>query len=399
MDSLSAEPLTGTEGASSPFWSPDGMHLAFFADGALKRIDATGGAPVRLCDADNPRGGTWSSNNVIVFGNAGSPLQRVSASGGIPAAVTTLAEGDMGHNRPHFLPDGRHFLYRQVRGSRPGERVRGATFVGSLDSSDTVMVLESDGSNVQYAQGRLLFLRGTTLMAQPFDAERLTVTGEPVPVAEEIVISGGPPIGQFSASVGGVLAFRSDSVTTSRSKLVWFDRSGKELAAVDGHEGWNTSLDVSPDGLRVAAALRDPVTGASDIWLLDNGRGTRSRLTSDSAEDGSPAWSRDGTRIFFDSTRNGRSQLFVTSVDEGRPEQPLLDADVSRSSATVSPDGQYVVFVQDRGENSDLFAASVTGQARTVPFMETPFAELDPRFSPDGRWVAYTSNESGRPEV
>ena len=398
LDSLASQPLTGTDGASSPFWSPDGQYLGFFADGALKKIAVSGGAPVTLCEVQNPRGGTWSAGNVIVFGSWGSPLQRVSTSGGVPTAVTTLAAGEAGHNRPSFLPDGRHFLYRGVTRTGSDEDLRGSIFVGALDSSEVSQVLESDAANVQYSQGRLLFLRGTTLMAQSFDVTRLMVTGEPVRIAQEIQTSGGPPIGQFSVSAGGTLAYRSDDAADGG--LVWFDRSGTQETTLAGAGGRYAGLDLSPEGDRVAAALRDPVTGTLDIWILDTARALRTRLTFDGADDGNPAWSPDGKLVLFDSTRNGRRQLFLKPGDGSAPEEPLLVNDVGRWGPTWSPDGRYAVFVQDTVDfNSDLFAIAITGERKVFPFVQTPFAEGDARFSPDGRWVAYISDESGRPEV
>jgi hypothetical protein len=217
LDTLSAQALAGTEGAYSPFWSPDSRLLGFFAGGKLKKIEVSGGPPLTLCDAKESRGGTWSRDGVIVFNPANQvALQRVPASGGVPTAATVLTQGETAHMRPSFLPDGRHFLYRAVTGLGGGP-----IYLASLDSAERKLLLNADSQNVLYSRGHLLFLRETTLMAEPFDPRRLVLTGDAFPIAEQVQTTGtNPPYGVFSASENGVLAYEAGSAAAGSQLVV-----------------------------------------------------------------------------------------------------------------------------------------------------------------------------------
>jgi hypothetical protein len=231
LDTLNAQPLAGTEGAGSPFWSPDSRALGFFAGRKLKRLDASGGPAVTLCDAPNSRGGTWGRDGIIVFQPTnGTALQQVSAAGGVPTPATVLGPGETAHRRPYFLPDGRHFLYSASAANPPMP-----IYVGSLDSTERTLVVNADANNTAYSQGHLLFVRGTTLMAQPFDVGRLTLTGEPVPIADQLQGSNTtPPNRFFSVSDAGVLVYQTGRGDGGNNRqLAWFDRAGKRLGLVE----------------------------------------------------------------------------------------------------------------------------------------------------------------------
>jgi hypothetical protein len=206
LDTLTAHPLAGKDGARSPFWSPDSRFLGFFADGKLKKIEVSGGPPIVLFDAANTLGGTWSRDGVIVFYTRSGTLEKVSASGGVPTGATALAQGETRHMWPFFLPDGRHFLYRVFTG--PGA---GPIYVSAFDAAERKLLLNTASANVLYTQGHLLFLREGTLMAQPFDARRLELTGDALPIAEQIQTEAAAfwPHGVFSASENGVLAYQA----------------------------------------------------------------------------------------------------------------------------------------------------------------------------------------------
>ncbi len=205
LDTLAAQALAGTEGAFQPFWSPDSRFIGFFAAGKLKKIEVSGGPSISLCDAPDPRAGTWNRDGVIVFAPmANAALQRVSAAGGVPSAATTLGQGEAVHMRPFFLPDGQHFLYRPS--TAPGG---GPAYVGSLNSAERKFLINADSSNVVYSEGHLLFLRENTLMAQPFDAQRLVLTGDAFPIAENIRDSG------TTSAAGILLSFRERGVGVS----------------------------------------------------------------------------------------------------------------------------------------------------------------------------------------
>jgi len=256
LEGLSAQPLAGTEGVSAPFWSPDSQFLAFFAGGQLKKIDAAGGPPVVLGDApaaiaDGPGGsGAWNRDGLIIFAaTAAARVQRVSASGGAPSPVTTLdaQQGESFHVWPFFLPDGRHFLYLAIGNKTGGAIAPNGIYVASLDTGDRQLLLPG-GSNAQYAQGHLLFLREQTLMAQPFDLDRLELAGEAVPIAQQVFIgSGQEGIGAFSVSETGALAYQTGLSGEVRSQLTWFDRSGKQIGVL-GDQADYGDVQLSPDG-------------------------------------------------------------------------------------------------------------------------------------------------------
>jgi len=393
LDTLDAQALAGTEGATSPFWSPDDRFVGFFADGKLKKIDISGGAPVVLCDAPDNRGGAWSSAGVILFSVGLSGLQRVPAAGGVPTLATMLAEGETGHTRPQFLPDQRHFLFSPYSTSQ--ERT---IYAGSLDSSDRVRLLESESGLYYYSAGHLLFLRETTLMAQPFDSERLMLAGEAFPIADQIRVLGAANF--FAASEAGVLVYQTGTGTAASVQLRWFDRAGKEVALLGGR-GDSFSVELSPDGTRAAINIRDRPRNTLDVWLYDVSRGVRTRLTFDPGREGATVWSPDGTRVAFDSDRAGPLHLYWKPSSGIGAEEPIPGSESAGRTYSWSADGRYLLF-QTRASgapNQQLWALPLAGDRKPFPFLQTPFDATRARFSPDSRWVAYTSRESGREEV
>jgi Tol biopolymer transport system component len=393
FDTLAAQELAGTEGASSPFWSPDSRSLGFFAGGKLKKIDVAGGPPITLCDAPSSRGGSWSRDGIIVFNpNNNVALQKVPAAGGTPGAATVLGQGENAHRRPFFLPDGRHFLYSAAAAAGL------SIYVGSLDSTDRKLLTAADANNAAYSQGHLLFLRETTLMAQPFDAQRLELTGEAFPIAEQIQRSSTtPPNGFFSASENGVLAYQTGT-GAGGSQLAWFDRSGKQVGTL-GDVAPYGDLELAPDGRRASVSILVG-SGARDIWLYDLERGLRTRFTFDPANEWSSIWSPDGSRVVFNSIRKGVGDLYQKPSSGAGAEEMLFEDKLSKYPVSWSPDGRSILFRSIGGPaGDDLFILPLTGDKKPVPFVNTQFREAFGQFSPDGRWVAYSSNESGRTEV
>jgi serine/threonine protein kinase len=399
LDALAAQTLAGTDGASSPFWSPDSRFLAFFAGGKLKKTEVSGGSPITLCDAPDNRGGTWSRNGVIVFAPSyPGILQKVSASGGVPAAATMLGAGEIAHVRPIFLPDGRHFLYNANTSSASGVPI----YMASLDSNERKLLLNTDGSNVFYTQEHILFLRDTTLMAQPFDSRRLVFTGEAFPVAEEIQTQpGAPPYGVFSASDTGVLAYQTGTAAAG-SQLVWLDRTGKQIGVL-GDSGRYGDLELSPDGKRASVSIPDQGGKGRDIWLYDVARGLRTRFTFDPADEFTSVWSPDGSRVVFNSRRKGHLDLFQKASSGAGTEEVLLEDNVDKYPESWSPDGRFILYSTGgntpRTTGNDLFVLPLSGDRKPFPFLNTQFNEAQGQFSPDGRWIAYRSDESGRGEV
>jgi serine/threonine protein kinase/Tol biopolymer transport system component len=394
LSALTAQPLAGTEGAARPFWSPDSRFLGFFAEGKLKKIEVSGGPPQKICDYATGADGSWSPAGVILFdGRAADPIQRVSAEGGTPV-VAVKADASRKETMvawPEFLPDGRHFLYMAQSQKAEDHMYR----IGSLDSKES-RALAPAQSLVTYAPpGHLLFVRESTLVAQPFDAKAMKTTGEPVPLAEHVgTIATG--LARFSASRNGVLAYRTGD---SGSRLLWFDRDGKELSAV-GDPGDYSDTMLSPGGDRLAFVLSDPRAGKADIWIRDLARGASSRFTFDPAVDISPLWSPDGKTIVFSSDRGGQFDLYTKAAGGGGQEQPLLHSEEMKVACDWSRDGRYIAF-QSLGKktNWDLWVLPTSGDRKPILFLQTPFNETRPAFSPDGKWLAYQSNESGRPEI
>ena len=397
LDALSAQPLAGTEGAAYPFWSPDSRFLGFFVQGKLKKIDASGGPPLTLCDAPLGRGGTWNRDGVIVFAPKTGELHRVSASGGASSPVTKLDEtqGETSHRWPCFLPDGEHFLYLRWSGTASETA---AIYVASLASHERKLLLHVD-SNVEYAQGYLLYLRERTLMAQPFDATHLETAGGAFPIAEQIQSLLGLTRGVFSVSEQGVLAYHTGA-GASGSQLTWFDRSGQPQGEL-GDPAPYSSPQLSPDGKRAAVIIHDPQTRRPDIWLIDVARGLRTRFTFDPAEERVIAWSPDGNRIVFNANRKSHFDIYQKAASGAGSDELLLESNLDKYPTSFSPDGRFLLYYTsgDPKTKTDLWVLPLEGDRKPFPFLQTEFSESGCQFSPDGRWVAYNSDESGRFEI
>jgi eukaryotic-like serine/threonine-protein kinase len=406
LDSLDGQPLPGTEGADHPFWSPDSRYIAFFAQGKLRKIEASGGPSVTLCDAPDGRRGTWNRDGVIVFSPAFlGPLYRVSAEGGAATPITTLdpSREEDAHLFPQFLPDGRHFLYYAKSTQRRGNE---QIYIDSLDSklgSKNRKPLVSTHWMAAYTPaggGYLLFIREGTLMAQRFNADRLELSGEPSPVAEKVAEpdpSATTPwnlFACFSASTNGVLAHWNRA--SANTQLAWFDRQGKQLGTV-GAPG-DSSPSLSPDGKRVA--ITRSVSSNTDIWLLDLARSTASRFTFDPAGELGPLWSPDGSRIVFNSNRDGKYNLYQKASSGVGNDELLLKSDEDEYPTDWSSDGRFIVFEKlNPKTNWGLWVLPLEGDRKPFPFLQTQFTEWYGEFSPDGQWMAYQSDESGRFEV
>jgi eukaryotic-like serine/threonine-protein kinase len=409
LETLEARPLDGTEGAAWPIWSPDSRFIAFLGQGKLKKIEAAGGPPLTLCDVPSFLGGAWNRDDKIVFGSFAGLLQ-VSASGGSPSPVTTGRTAVS----PSLLPDGRHFLYWLASGQ--GGSGTGV-YVGSLDAKPQEQPskrLLPDNSVVAYAPssdpavGRLLFVRGSpvlgasgTLMAQPFDVRRLELTGEAVPIAEQVSNL------SFSTATDALVYMTSSQsgVPTEvngyiRGQLTWFDREGKVLGTF-GDPGVYRELALSPDGKRVAFERADPQNlSTRNIWLYEFARGVTTRFTFDSAWDAYPLWSPDGSRIAFGSNRGGGFDLYQKTSNLAGEDELLYKSDDAKVSTSWSPDGRFLLYFNPAPPNR-TWLLPLGGSANRKPVLieRSEFNQAAPRFSPDGRWIAYSSDESGRDQI
>jgi Tol biopolymer transport system component len=384
---LSTQMFPGTDGASQPFWSADSKFIAFFDQGKLKKINAAGGPVQTICDAPNPRAGDWSKGGMIVFApNRIGPIYRVPSSGGEAVAVTKLLRDQTGHRNPQFLPDGRHFLYFAA-GTPTG------VFVGSFDSPDGRHLVDADAPAFYAPQGYLLFVRQGTLLAQPFNPGKLQLSGEPVPVAEQVAYDG--PARSFSVSENGTLAYRS-GFGGLMGQLTLSDRTGKLIETV-GEPGQLVRPDMSPDGKRIAVERREGQ--GSDIWLVETSSGKTSRFTFDAAqENSSPVWSPDGSRIAFVSRRDGKWGIYEKPSNQTGTETLLYESGDLKLPAGWSPDGKFLLFVVLK-EHGAIWKLPLTGDRQPTPVFETRFSNSDPQISPNGKWIAYRSDETGRSQV
>ncbi len=400
LNALTAQPLAGTEGASNPFWSPDSQWIGFFVGTTLRKIKASGDLPLKLCDlAYDGNAGTWSRDDVIIFAESYGPLYRVSASGGVPSAATRLGESprEVNHRFPTFLPDGRHFLYLAMRG--PGaERLGAGVYVASLDNQERKLLLP-DHSNVVYGSGYLLFRRDRSLMAQPFDTERLELTGDAFPIADHLRIYTNPMSAVFSVSENGVLVYQAGTALAG-SQLVWFDRNGEQLGVL-GDPAYYRDADLSPDGKKVAVDIRDTRLDTQDIWFYDVARGLRTRFTFDSAPGAVPVWSPDGSRIIYCSKRKGPFDLYQRASNGAGTEEVLPESNLTKYPTSWSRDGRFVLYYTwgDPKTRADLWVLPMFGDRKPFPILQTEAIEAKGRFSPDGRWIAYISDESRQLEV
>jgi Tol biopolymer transport system component len=392
LDQTIAQPLAGTEGASAPFWAPDGRALGFFADAKLKRIDLTGGAPQVLADAPVPRGGTWNRDGVMVFApTATSGLMQVAPTGRTPTALTRLARDQRSHRWPQFLPDERRFLFF-VQGTPDTQGV----YLGSLDGGEPTRVLAADFVAAYAPPGYLLLVSQGALVARRFDAARGVVSGDQLPIAPVVGGAAGAFRGAFAVSATGVLAYRSGS-TTTRRQLVWVDHTGQPRGVLLPLDDTQLSyVELAPDGRQVAVFRT--VQGNPDVWLIEVASGLPSRFTFDPSVDISALWSHDGSRLIFRSNRNGQFDLFEKPANGTTDERPLLVTPQDKAPLSWSP--QFLLYaVQDPKTQSDLFALPLVGENKPVPVATSIYDEVQGQFSPDGRWVAYASNESSRYEI
>jgi Tol biopolymer transport system component len=393
-----ARALPDSDAAAFPFWSPDGKSLAFFAQGRLKRIELAGGPSRVLASVAAPRGGTWNNDGVIVFApNSGDGLYRVSAEGGPVTRLTTLDTGrrEVSHRWPMFLPDGRHIIFVN-RSPNPDERL--AIYVTSLDAPDAQHMRKLAGSDspATYSNGRLFYVRGTTVFAQPFDLSRLLFSGEMTAVLEHVMVDHDMDGLVAFSVVGDVIAART--AENAGSQLMWFDRSGRALNAI-GPMGAGDP-EISPDGRFVGFDLSEAGNAGAKkgLWTADLDRGTMTRLGPTSPNDVMPTWSPDGKRIMFSSDRSGSFDLYEKAIGPA-PEREVLRSNLWKYPESWSPDGRTLLFSQlDPKSRTDLWLLPLDAGRPTL-FLGTDAEETQGRFSPDGRFVAYVSTESGRAEV
>ena len=394
IDSMVSHPLAGTEGAISPFWSPDSRNIGFFADGKIQRIPVAGGPPQLICDGGIEALPNWGPSGQILFIQLGpsAGLWAVDAAGGEPRRIRGLdARNESALLWPRFLADGRHFLFMSIDPS--GERGGFPLLLESLDEKEATTVGRVS-SRFEIASGHLLVVREGVLLAQPFDGQRLT--GEPTALAEHVYQFNGPLMAGFSASQTGTIAYE---LATRPSRVSWLDRHGAVLETLPV-TGAVLSLRLSPDGRRVAMAIDDEKKGSSDIWSYDFERHLPARVTLDPRDEKNPVWSVDGRTIYFRCDWRGPPDVYRVTVGAPETAAPVVVRPGVQLPEDVSPDGRSLIFTEFvRRTNGDLWLFPLAGGGEALALTQTPFDEKGARFSPDRRWLAYYSNESGNREV
>ena len=389
-----ARPVPGSADAVAPFFSPDSQWIAFFAEGRLKKMPVAGGTPVTVCDAAIGFGGTWSANDTIVFAPApGSPLWSVPASGGTPARLTQLDadRGEFSHRWPEFLPDGRTVLFTAASEGSFDD----AQIVAASVADGTRRVLVDGGTHPRYLRsGHLLYARQGAAWVVPFDARRLEVTGPPVQVLDDVLVSF-DGASQLSISPQGTLVYIAGSAYASPRRLIALDPSGVAAPLAAPPRAY-VGPRLAPDGRRVVLTI---LGAAEEVWLYDVATGRLTQLTFESVNR-SPIWTPDGTGITFSSNRAGTLNLFHMSADGASAAQRLTTSDYLQLPGSWSPDGSVLAYVEHHPQTGrDIWLLSAAAGAQPRAFVTSAFDETAPAFSPDGRWIAYISNETGRNEI
>jgi len=388
LDSTVLQPLSGTEGADYPFWSPDGREIAFFAEGKLKRMPATGGSVTTICASETSRGGSWGSRGDIVFSSAPfGPLYRVAASGGVPTPITSTTERES-HRLPFFLPDGRRLLYTCTNSESKGIRVL------DLDSGKSSQVSDESSDALFVPPGLLLFVRHQNLMAQPFDAAAIALTGEARLVVENVDFRTYRATGAYTVSAKGDVAYAKVS---EQRQLQWFDAEGRPGDRI-GSPARFTDLGLSLDGKKIAAVISRE-GDERDLWILDSQRGLGTKLAEKVAPGSGRVFFPDAGTVAYASMSTGVVMEFkslLRSLDGSAPEREYLGG----WAQDVSRDGTWMLYGQQvPGTQFDVVCRRIDGQGEPLRLAASTANEMFARFSPDGRWIAFASDASGRIEL
>jgi eukaryotic-like serine/threonine-protein kinase len=389
LSSLVAQPLNGTEDAEAPFWSPDGRSLGFFSRRKLHRIDIAGGPSQALADVPLSLGATWAPDGTIVYCGGPGPLLRVPATGGTPTPVTRLDAGFIAHLLPRMLPDGRHIVFIAARTPNDGDLA-----VASLDSAEATILIPHGAVRTNIlagyaAPGYILLVREGVLLAQPFDAARLALRGDAVPIANDV--------SSASAAQNGTLVYQRGRAR-GFTEIAWRDRSGASLGTI-APAGVHRNIALSPDGTRLAFdTLGTPPW--PDVWIIELQRGVTSRFTFGPTGNIAAVWSPDGRTIAFESGEPGAGVISRRAANSAGSAERLLELHANGGPSDWSPDGRFLAYGRvDSKTANDIWVLPLDSVAEPRVLLHEPYNESQAQFSPDGRWIAYVSDESGISQV
>ena len=406
LDQLQANPLSGTDDARNPFFSPDGQWIGFFAGAKLRKISITGGAAVTICDAPAGRGATWGDDGTIILTPNGAPgavLQRVSDAGGTPEPLTRLPDKDITQRWPQMLPGSKAVLFT----ANPANGVYdNANIVVQTLPDGPRKILQRGGTYARYvASGHVVYIHSGTLFAAPFDLDRLEIAGRPVPVLEGVNGNTGTGSANFAVSNNGTFVYLSGQTPVDESPILWMDRNGQTTPLRATPANWSNPR-FSPDGTKLAVDIA--ASGVPAVWIYDWSRDTATRLTFGSGASLRPAWTPDSKRLVFTSTRDGGNpNLFWQRADGTGEAQRLTTGPFPELAGSWHPNGKILAYhVNSPQSGNDIMILPLEGDeasgwkpGKPVVFLDSPSDELEPKFSPDGRWIAYQSNENGQPEI
>ena len=393
LHQLDVVPIPGTERATAPFFSPDGKWLAFTQNGKLRKLAIDGGAAVEIGGPTFGRG-AWNSADTIVYTPSyAAGLWQVSAAGGTPRKLTEPAtqDGELGHWHPQFLPDGKTVVFTNYR--VPVERTR--IEVLSIDTGERRVIVESGMFGRFVSSGHLLFVRGTTVFAIPFDPARRAVSGNATPILDGVAALSQEAEAQLAVSANGTLSYVADREFNAPSRLMWIARDG--TAAPVGIDPRRLSLpEISPDGRSIAAMVSEAET---DIWIADIERGVMRRFTDAPGTQTTPLWMPDSRQLLY-SSEEPAFHVYRQAIGATVPPERLVDGPLDAMAMSVLPSGDGILYaLNDPVTRTDIWLLPLTGDRKPRPIVKTRFAESDARISPNGQWLAYMSDDSGRSEI
>jgi len=399
LNQLTAVSIERTDGAVSPFFSPDGQWIAYFAGGKLKKVSINGGASIALCDAPAPRGGAWLDNGAIILATGStSALVRVSAAGGKPEAVTQLGDGEVTHRWPQVIDGGKAILFTSSASN--GQYEDASLVVQQLPSGSRKVVMKGGFYGRYVASGHLLYLHSGTLFAMPFDLRRLEAVGAAVPAVEGVSAVAGTGAAQFDVA-NGTLVYVAGEGEDINAPLIWLDSHGKTAPLRTTRANWG-NVRFAPDGQRLAFTI---TAGERQLWVYEWSRDRMTQLTFDPSNGADPVWSPDGKDVVFTSKQGPDANLFVRHADGTGAAVRLTSGRGSQTATSWHPSGKFLAYSEVRN-GSDLMILPLEGNSESgwkpgTPevLLANPWPEFDASFSPDGRWVAYSSLEAGRPEI